>query len=193
MSSTAFFSRLFSMGVSAISAVLLVAACGTPVPVVSVNTFKANGEDLFMAPEDFPCLRDAGWDVVGKSRFYNFFGHRDEMLAVAKGEKAGPYPVGTVVQEFPTEAMVKRGQGFSPETGDWEFFVFDNSTGKTIVTQRGTTEVSNPAGTCASCHGKAKPEFDFVCSTGHGCADLPFFIEWMRESSINNDPRCPKR
>ena len=32
------------------------------------------------------------------------------------------YPVGTVLQLIPTEAMVKRHKGYSPSTDDWEFF-----------------------------------------------------------------------
>jgi hypothetical protein len=32
------------------------------------------------------------------------------------------YPVGTIVQVFPFEAVVKRGGGFNPSGGGWEFF-----------------------------------------------------------------------
>ncbi len=45
-------------------------------------------------------------------------------------------------------AMVKREAGFSPNTGDWEFFMFD---GWTLALQlRETT------GNCAACHSQAK-------------------------------------
>ena len=49
-------------------------------------------------------------------------GHLAASLAVARSAKGGVYPVGTVIQLLPTEAMVKRHKGYSPSTDDWEFF-----------------------------------------------------------------------
>lgn len=50
-------------------------------------------------------------------------------------------------------AMVKREKGFSKETGDWEFFVFD---GADLKLQKRETK-----GDCAGCHIRAK-ESDWV-------------------------------
>ena len=36
--------------------------------------------------------------------------------------RAATYPVGTILQLVPQEAMVKRRKGFDPATKDWEFF-----------------------------------------------------------------------
>jgi len=46
-------------------------------------------------------------------------GHLAAVLAVAHKPKGAVYPVGTVLQLIPTEAMVKRHKGYSPATGDW--------------------------------------------------------------------------
>ena len=43
-------------------------------------------------------------------------GHLAAALAVARSAKGGVYPVGTVLQLVPTEAMVKRHKGYSPAT-----------------------------------------------------------------------------
>ena len=52
--------------------------------------------------------------------------------------------------------MVKREKGFSPKTGDWEFFVLDGAVGK--VEKRETT------GACAKCHTQAE-KTDWVFRT----------------------------
>jgi hypothetical protein len=69
------------------------------------------------------------------------------------------YPVGSIIgREKHDErighkpekviAMVKRENGFSPETGDWEFLMFDGQT--LSLTMRETV------GSCAACHAQAK-------------------------------------
>ena len=50
-----------------------------------------------------------------------------EALAVARSPKGGKFPVGTLIQLVPQEAMVKRRAGFNPATHDWEFFFLDVS------------------------------------------------------------------
>lgn len=80
-------------------------------------------------------------------------------LADAELEKENPqFPVGSIIvrekldaatSETPQTviAMVKREKGFSEETGDWEFFVFD---GADLKMQRRETK-----GDCATCHATA--------------------------------------
>jgi hypothetical protein len=89
---------------------------------------------------------------------------------------------------MPNEAMVKRGTGFSADTDDWEFVQLDLSTGKPIITNRGTTEVKNLGGTCISCHAPAK-SFDLACDTNAKCTALPFFVNTTIVPA-NDDPRC---
>lgn len=104
----------------------------------------------------------------------NRLGHLDEALAVANSPTGGRYPVGTVIQLVPQEAMVKRRAGWNPSTKDWEFFFLKVSAEGTVIATRGADQVVNRfGGNCASCHSAAQPQFDFVCEHTHGCAPLP--------------------
>ena len=104
----------------------------------------------------------------------NRLGHLDEALAVANSPDGGEYPVGTIIQLVPQEAMVKRHKGFSPATRDWEFFFLSVSPAGTEIQNRGTDQVVNRfGGNCASCHQGAEARFDGVCEKNHGCAPLP--------------------
>lgn len=155
------------------------------------NTFTGAGEDLFLVDEDFACLDDDRFDVVGHSRIWNGLGHQQQAVEHARTKALGEYPVGTLIQLFPQEASVKRGKGFSPETGDWEFFVLDVTSGSTVIAERGTTEIGNVAGSCMSCHGGANA-YDYACFTNDGCGALPFFIDTNVEPATE-DPRCAAR
>jgi mono/diheme cytochrome c family protein len=119
----------------------------------------------------------------------NRLGHLDEALAVANSPTGGVYPVGTIIQLVPQEAMVKREKGFNPATRDWEFFFLSVSPDGTVIDRRGTTDVVNRfGGNCASCHQGAQARFDGVCEENHGCAPLPIgpdLIHAVQES----DPR----
>jgi hypothetical protein len=104
----------------------------------------------------------------------NRLGHLDEALAVANSPRGGKYPVGTIIQLVPQEAMVKREKGFSPATRDWEFFFLSVSADGTVIEKRGKDDVVNRfGGNCASCHQGAAARFDGVCEENHGCAPLP--------------------
>jgi hypothetical protein len=102
-------------------------------------------------------------------------GHLDEAVAVAESDEGGTYPVGTIIQLIPQEAMVKRAPGFDPDSNDWEFFTLDPTPAGTAILSRGGAEVINrfSGSSCASCHSAAEPQFDFVCEDTHGCAPLP--------------------
>ncbi len=146
-------------------------------------------EDLDMQAEDFVCI--LGWDKVRKFRITNLLGHGDAALAVANDPAGGVYPVGTVIQLIPNEAMVKRAIGFAPENSDWEFFALETSASGTTIVSRGTTEVANGfGGNCFDCHAKAEPQWDRICEEGHGCDPLPFTAEQI-EMVQQGDPRCP--
>src|SRR5262249_8783803 len=84
------------------------------------------------------------------------------------------YPPGSVIQLIPTEAMVKHDKGFNAATHDWEFFELDVSKDGTQIRKRGTVDVVNRfGGNCFGCHSAARPQWDLVCETDHGCAPLP--------------------
>ena len=129
-------------------------------------------EDVEVEAGDFLALAD----MTPVRGFFvnNLLGHTDEAVAVAEDPDGGVYPVGTVIQLIPQEAMVKRAEGFSPETNDWEFFTLDATPGGTTIVSRGGAEVVNRfSGTsCSGCHSAAEPQFDMVCEDTHGCAPL---------------------
>jgi hypothetical protein len=158
---------------------LLTAHAGDPPPTAV--------EDADLTAADFTCLRE--WTRVDRTYVTNVRGHQAEAEAALRD--GGAYPVGTIIQLFPGEAMVKRAPGFSPETGDWEFLVLKVKKGETVIADRGTTDVRNAVGTCLSCHAEAEPQWDLVCRTGHGCKDLPGFAVKLAARKVAKDGRCP--
>lgn len=125
-----------------------------------------------MQAEDFVNIQ--AMTPVGNHFIANRLGHLDEALEVAQSATGGRYPVGTIIQLVPQEAMVKRQAGWSPATNDWEFFFLDVSADGTKIATRGADEVVNRfGGNCSSCHTLAEPEWDLVCEKDHGCAPLP--------------------
>jgi hypothetical protein len=131
-------------------------------------------EDLDMRASAFPPL--AAMTPVRGFFIANLLGHLRQAQAVADSTKGGTYPVGTIIQLFPQEAMVKRRAGFDPRSNDWEFFELDPSKTGTVIHQRGGAEIVNRfgSGSCAGCHRAADAKFDFVCEETHGCDPLPF-------------------
>jgi hypothetical protein len=144
-------------------------------------------EDLDMQASDFECV--LRWTMVGGYRITNKLGH--DALAIAQSPTGGTFPVGTIIQIVPTEAMVKRRSGFSSMTNDWEFFALGVSGKTTTINTRGTTDVINAfGGNCLTCHMKAMPQYDMVCSTTHGCDPLPL-SETQLVNIQSSDSRCP--
>ncbi len=166
---------------------------GEPTGATTTDTTAGDttgpGEDLDMTAEDFTCILD--WAKARKFRITNLLGHTEEAIAVANNPEGGVYPVGTVIQLIPNEAMVKRRAGFAPDNSDWEFFALSTSANGTTIMDRGTTDVVNGlGGNCFACHAKAEPQWDRVCDEGRGCDPLPFTPEQI-EMVQNGDPRCP--
>jgi hypothetical protein len=160
--------------VSAVSLTLflVMSGCGSDTPKAATRTAVTPAEDLEMKATDFKNLHD----MTPVRGFFvdNALGHRKATLAVANSPKGGTYPVGTIIQLVPQEAMVKRRAGFSPMTKDWEFFFLStDATGTTIEVRGGDKVVNRFGGNCASCHSLATRNFDMVCEKTHGCAPLP--------------------
>jgi hypothetical protein len=100
------------------------------------------------------------------------------------------YPVGTMFQLVPGEAMIKRSRAEFPNTNGWEFFVLGVTAEGTTIRARGDA-AANRAGTCLSCHqGAAK--FDYVCERTHGCAPVPLTDEVIAKLQTS-DARCAAR
>jgi hypothetical protein len=145
-------------------------------------------EDPNLSAEDFDCILD--WPKVHRFRITNVLGDVDASVAVANSPDGGVYPIGTLIQLIPTEAMVKRAPGFAPQTNDWEFFALSVSAQGTEILERGSDQVVNAfGGNCLDCHSKAAPQWDLVCEQDHGCDPLPFTAEQI-ETVQNADPRC---
>jgi hypothetical protein len=160
---------------------LILWGCGDDSGDVSESTITSTtatvGEEL--AEPLVEVTADSFRNLNDMTRVRGFFmdnlaGDLDATLAAAESTEGGTYPVGTLVQLFPGEAMVKQPEGFSPGTGDWEFFELDVDEDGTTIRVRGGVEVINRfGGSCADCHAQADARFDFVCEQDHGCEPLP--------------------
>jgi hypothetical protein len=99
------------------------------------------------------------------------------------------------VQVFPFEAMVKRGGGFNPDGGGWEFFNLKVTAEGTRIVGRTQNErdgkpLRNFFGACQDfrCHGanQVKP-YDRICE-GHL---PPLSLTGQEIQALRFDPRCP--
>jgi hypothetical protein len=136
----------------------------------------------------FKCIRT----MTPVRGFYvdNLQGDMKGTVAAANSANGAVYPPGSVVQLVPTEVMVKREAGFNAATKDWEFFELDMKDGKPAIRTRGFVDVVNRfGGNCFACHVKAKPEWDLICETGHGCDAIPL-TPVMIKALQKTDPRC---
>ena len=171
----------------AITAALTLAlgACAKPADEAAAPAKLASDT---ITEASFGCIRD----LTQVGRFYvgNLDGDLEATLAVARSETGGTYPVGSVVQLVPGEAMVKRAAGFSKATSDWEFFELDVSPAGSAIRKRGHADVVNRfGGNCLECHAKAEPQWDLICSTTHGCDPIPINDAMIRALQ-KTDPRC---
>lgn len=136
----------------------------------------------------FKCMRQ----MAQVRHFYvdNLLGDVMSTVTAANAPKGAIYPVGSIVQLVPTEAMVKREAGFSPATGDWEFFELSVNESGTKIGKRGFAEVNNRFGkNCFGCHAPAREPWDYVCESDHGCEPIPIDHK-MTGALQRSDPRC---
>jgi len=163
--------------------------------VIALAAGAASGAaaaDVSVSEQTFGCILD--WPKVRNTRI----NHADpKQLAEAMrifrdSVPETDYPVGTILQLVPFEAMVKHPRDTFPRTNGWEFFALEVSAAGTRIRDRGDSVVNLSQGkTCLSCHQPAA-KFDFVCEKGHGCAPIPF-----NDQAINAlqqaDARCAKK
>ena len=162
--------------------------------VVLLFAGGSNGADRTASAGDhidaksFRCIRT----MTPVRHFYvdNLRGDLDATVAAAKSPGGAVYPPGSVIQLVPGEVMVKRDKGFNTVTHDWEFFELDVSKDGTEIRKRGFADVVNRfGGNCFGCHIAARPEWDLVCETDHGCAPIPL-TRAMSGALQRTDPRC---
>ena len=152
---------------------------------------EQTAQNLTITDSDFGCVLDMK-PVRGFYVDNLIAGKVEETQAVAQAGQ-GEYPPGSVVQLVPTEVMVKHPKGFSSATRDWEFFELNVSAQGTEIGKRGFVDVVNRfGGNCFGCHVKAKPEFDMICETGHGCDPIPLTAE-ITSLLQKTDARCGGR
>lgn len=147
-------------------------------------------KQIALSAEFFKCLTQMTKAVSGSFFVDNLLGDVEGTLAVANSETGGQYPPGSVISLIPTEVMVKHQPGWNAGTNDWEFIELTVDETGSAFAVRGTTEVVNRfGGNCFGCHQLARPEWDLICGTDHGCAPLPFTRETLMGIQ-NSDPRC---
>jgi hypothetical protein len=190
--------RVLVVGSTGALAALLFVACGgsghtagptTTSSVATTTSTTAPLRDVTPTAADFVNVNRM--TRVGDHFIASLNGHLEEALAVARNPRDAVYPVGTVIQLIPTEAMVKRHKGYSPSTGDWEFFSLHVSPTGTEIQSSGAKVMNFLGGDCASCHAAARSHFDFICEKGHGCAPIGVTDELIATIQ-EGDPR-PKR
>jgi hypothetical protein len=136
--------------------------------------------------DDFDCL--TRWQPVRGFYLTNVLGREELALQIANDGFQDQLPPGTIIQLVPQEAMVKLLPGTNPETGDWEYFNLTVDENGTNINQRGGAEVSNPAGSCLSCHAGAI-ERDYVCEATGLCAAAAVPRNIV-DALVQGDPRC---
>jgi hypothetical protein len=153
---------------------------------------SASAQDITVTEESFGCILE--WPKVRNT----YFKHNDpkklkEAMRIFRDSVPDKeYPVGTILQLIPFEAMVKHPREKFPTTNGWEFFDLDVSKEGTKIKERGEKVVNHSQGvTCLSCHQPAA-KFDFVCEKGHGCAPIPFDDEKIAAIQ-KTDLRCTKK
>ncbi|MFT7286891.1 MAG: hypothetical protein ACI87W_001000 [Halieaceae bacterium] len=157
-------------------------------------TTVTNAAELTVSKDSFNCLTS----MTPVRGFFvdNLLGDFESTLEAANSETGAVYPVGSVVQLVPTEAMVKREKGYNQVTKDWEFFELAVSDQGTEITVHGAFEVVNKfGGNCFGCHIKAKPQWDMICGQEHGCdpitlPDGSILSQGMIKAVQQADPRC---
>jgi hypothetical protein len=154
-------------------------------------TLCLRADDMKVTDKSFGCLLDL--PKVRNTRIQNPDPEKlKEAIRIFRdGVSDQDYPVGTILQLVPFEAMVKHPKEAFPNTNGWEFFFLKVSDEGTQIQDRGDKAV-NPAAkvSCLSCH-QAGAKFDFVCEKTHGCAPVPLSDQRIADMQAG-DPRCKK-
>jgi hypothetical protein len=151
-----------------------------------------SAQDVVVSEQTFGCILD--WAQVRNTRIkHSDLVKLNEAMRILRDRVPDTeYPVGTILQLVPFEAMVKHPREKFPRTNGWEFFALEISGTGTRIRDRGDQVVNLSQGvTCLSCHQPAA-RFDFVCEKGHGCAPIPFDDQKIAELQ-RADSRCAKK
>jgi len=158
--------------------------------LVGMSSSQELEKQLEVNEDTFRCLTDMEKAEIGIYFVDNTLGDVAGTLEIANSEIGGEFPAGSLISLVPSEVMIKHLSDWNEATDDWEFFELNVSATRSEIKTRGTTEVVNQfGGNCFGCHTLARPEWDLICGSTHGCAPLPI----TRETIVNiqnSDPRC---
>ena len=158
--------------------------------IIGMSSSQESAKQLEVNEDTFRCLTDMEKTELGAYFVDNILGDLEATLDVANSETGGEFPAGSVISLVPSEVMVKHQLGWNEATDDWEFFELNVSATGSEIKTRGTIEVINQfGGNCFGCHTQARPEWDLICGSTHGCAPLPISREVITNIQ-NTDPRC---
>ena len=93
-------------------------------------------DDIAVSEQSFKCIND--WPKIRNTHIY----HADpeklkEAIRIFRDSVSDTeYPVGTILQLIPAEAMVKHSRGTFAKSNDWEFFSLDLSAAGTRISER---------------------------------------------------------
>src|SRR5215470_17722122 len=164
-----------------------------PIGLLFSMLTSVSAEDMSVSEQTFGCILD--WPKVRNTRFKHADPAKlkEAMKIFRDSEPDKEYPVGTILQLVPFEAMVKHPREKFPKSNGWEFFALEVSEAGTKIRDRGVENVVNLSlgAPCLSCHQPAA-KFDFVCEKGHGCAPIPFDDQKIAELQ-HADSRCKKK
>jgi len=84
-------------------------------------------DDIAVSEQNFGCIND--WPKIRNTHIYNADPEKlKEAIRIFRDSVSDTeYPVGTILQLIPTEAMVKHSRGTFAKSNDWEFFSLDLS------------------------------------------------------------------
>ena len=161
--------------------------------LIAALTVPAIAKEFVAQPKDFRCLTDG---TQAEGRLFRVFGKKRIVKKALRKTKTGKlgkgYPVGTILQLFPFEAMAKRGGKFNKEGHGWEYFKLKpNADGTTEILARGTAEVTNfLGGSCQECHERLAKDHDSVCEFVVGVEGLGITEDLFHR--LQSDLRCPQ-
>src|SRR5690242_3667393 len=94
---------------------------------------SASAEELSVSEQTFGCILD--WPKVRNTRFKHADPQKlkEAMHILRDSIPDREYPVGTILQLVPFEAMVKHERTKFPKTNGWEFFALDVSEAGTKI------------------------------------------------------------
>src|SRR5438445_13702311 len=122
-------------------------------------------QDVTVSEKSFTCIRDG--HKIRNTYIRNADPEKlKEAVRIFKNSvPEKEYPVGTILQLVPYEAMVKHRREKFPKTNGWEFFGWQASEAGTKIRDRGPNVVNlSLRAPCLSCHQPAT-RIDGLCDT----------------------------